>query len=205
MHKYINVCTCIHVINVKLKIRRTAISTTKYNAMPSQRGQSSPNILTTGTPWLALTGEIRGVFCELKVWFHIPYQSPQFCIQSEVYIPPRYDGTPLCVPVVPPLRGRSSCSRQEREICTDNIADGMQHHKIRECFSMAMSSKDLLCFANKSRCIQSCDILHMQNIASVYNHWRLIVNISNKRFLILILILIPEPMLTRISVAICCH
>ena len=68
--------------------------------------------------------------------------------------------------------------------------DATKHHKIRECFSMAMSSKDLLCFANKFRCIQSCDILHMQNIACVYNHWRLIVNISNKRFLILILVLI---------------
>ena len=67
--------------------------------------------------------------------------------------------------------------------------DATKHHKIRECFSMAMSSKDLLWFANKFRCIQSCDILHMQNIACVYNHWRLIVNISNTRFLILILIL----------------
>ena len=155
--------------------------------MPSQCGQSSPNILTTGTPWLTLTGEIWGVFCELKVWFHIPYQLPQFCIQSEFYIPPRYDGTPLCVPIVPPLRGRSSCSRQERENMYWQYCgwDATKHHKIRECFSMAMS-KDLLCFANKFRCIQSCDILHMQNIACLYNHWRLIVNISNKRFLILI-------------------
>ena len=112
-------------------MRRTAISTTKYSAMPSQRGQSYPNILTTGTPWLALTGEIWGVFCELKVWFHIPYQSPQFCIQSEVYSPLRYDDTPLCIPIVPPLRGRSSCSRQEREICTDNIADVMQRNIIK--------------------------------------------------------------------------
>ena len=68
--------------------------------------------------------------------------------------------------------------------------DATKHHEIWECFSMAMSSKYLLCFANKFRCIQSCDILHMQNIACVYNHWRLIVNISNKRFLILVLILI---------------
>ena len=69
--------------------------------------------------------------------------------------------------------------------------DATKHHKIRECFSMAISSKDLLlCFAIRFRCIQSCDILHMQNIACVYNHWRLIVNISNTRFLILILILI---------------
>ena len=67
--------------------------------------------------------------------------------------------------------------------------DATKHHKIRECFSMALSSKDLLCFANKFRCIQSCDILHMQNIACLYNHWRLIVNISIKRFLILILII----------------
>ena len=99
--------------------------------MSSQRGQSSPNILTTGTSWLALTGEIWGVFCELKVWFHILYQLSQFCIKSEVYIPLRYDGTPLCVPNVPPLWGRSSCSRQEREICTDNIADGMQRNIIK--------------------------------------------------------------------------
>ena len=71
--------------------------------------------------------------------------------------------------------------------------DATKHYKIRECFSMAMS-KDLLCFANKFRCIQSCDILHMQNIACLYNHWRLIVNILNKRFLILILI---HPTTTR--------
>ena len=64
--------------------------------------------------------------------------------------------------------------------------DATKHHKIRDCFSMAMSSKDLLCFANEFRGIQSCDILHMQNVACLYNHWRLIVNISNKRFLILI-------------------
>ena len=81
-----------------------------------------------GSPSRARYG---GVFCELKVWFHIPYQLPQFCIQSEVYIPPRYDGTPLCVQIVPPLRGRSSCSRQEREICTDNITDGMQRNIIK--------------------------------------------------------------------------
>ena len=34
--------------------------------------------------------------------------------------------------------------------------DATKHHKIRECFSTAMSSKDLLCFANKFRCTQSC-------------------------------------------------
>ena len=45
-------------------------------------------------------------------------------------------------------------------------------------------SKDLLCFADKFRCIQSCDILHMQNIACLYNHWRLTVNVSNNFFLI---------------------
>ena len=76
-------------------------------------------------------GRHMGVFGEFKVWFHIPYQSPQSCLQSEVYIPPRYDGTPLCEPTVPPLRGRSSCSRQEREIYTDNIADGMQRNIIK--------------------------------------------------------------------------
>ena len=38
--------------------------------------------------------------------------------------------------------------------------DATKYHKIRECFSMAMS-KDLLCFSNKFRCIQSCDILYM--------------------------------------------
>ena len=43
-----------------------------------------------------LTGEILGVFCELKVWFHIPYQLLQFCIQSEDNIRPRYDGTQMC-------------------------------------------------------------------------------------------------------------
>ena len=66
--------------------------------------------------------------------------------------------------------------------------DATKHNKIRECFSMAMSN-DLLCFAYKFRCIQSCDILHMQNIPCLCNHWRPIVNISNKPFLILILIL----------------
>ena len=129
-------------------------------------------------------GRDMGCFCELKAWFHIPYQLLQFCIQPEVYIlysSALWRHSAVCrLLIVPPLTGRSSCSRQEREICTDNIA---KHYKIRECFSMAMS-KELLCFANKFRCIQSCEILHMQNIARLYNHWRLIVNISNKRFLI---------------------
>ena len=126
-----------------------------------------------------LTGEILGVFCELKVWFHIPYQLLQFCIQSGDNIRPRYDGTPLCVLIVPPLTGKSSYSRQERELCTDNIAEKMHRNivkelKIRECFSMAMC-KDLLYHANEFRCIQSWDILHLQNSARLYNHRRVIV------------------------------
>ena len=92
------------------------------------------------------------------------------------------------------LNGKSSCSRQEREICTDIIAEKMQWNilkelKIRECFSMAMSN-DLQWFANKFRCIQSWAILHLQNSACLYNHRHLIVNILNiiiKRFLILTL------------------
>ena len=58
-----------------------------------------------------LHGRDMGVFCELKVWFHIPYQLLQFCIQSGVYIPSRCDGTRLCVLIVPPLTGQNSCSR----------------------------------------------------------------------------------------------
>ena len=76
---------------------------------------------------------------------------------------------------------------------TSNIAEKMQWNiikelKIRERLSLAMF-KDLQCFTDKSRCIQSCDTLHLQNSACLYNHWRLIANIPNKRFLILILIL----------------
>ena len=56
--------------------------------------------------------------------------------------------------------------------------DATKHYKIRECFSMAMS-KDLLCFSNKFHCIQSLDMLRLQNSAYLYNHWRLIVNIPN--------------------------
>ena len=91
----------------------------------------------------------------------------------------------------------SSCSHRERKICTDNIAEKMQRNtikelKIRECFSMAMS-KEWLCFNNQFRCIESCDILHLQNSASLYDHWRLIANIPNKRFLILILVMFWKP------------
>ena len=60
-----------------------------------------------------------------------PFQLLQFCIHYEVYIHPRYDGTPPCVLIVPPLRGRGSCSHQEREICTDNIAGEIQRNMIK--------------------------------------------------------------------------
>ena len=187
---YIHVCTCMHAINVYLKILRTAISTTKYSAMPSQRGQSSPNILTTGTPWLALTGEIRG--CLLWVKSLISYSVSITTVLhtiSGLYSSALWRHSAVCTNCTA-LKGKkflltSGKGNMYWQYCG---WDATKHHKIRECFSMAMSSKDLLCFAYKFRCIQSCDILHMQNIACVYNHWRLIVNISNKRFLILILI-----------------
>ena len=126
-------------------------------------------------------GRDMGCLLRVKIWFHIPYQLLQFCAQSAVYILPRYDGTPLCV-----LNGKkflltSGKGNMYWQYCGWDATT--KHHKICERFSMALS-KDLLCFANKFRCIQSCDILHMQNIACLYNHWRLIVNLSNKHFLI---------------------
>ena len=46
----------------------------------------------------------------------------------------------------------------------------------------AVEVESITIFIPLSAPIQSCDILHMQNIACVYNHWRLIVNISKKLF-----------------------
>ena len=58
-----------------------------------------------------------------------------------------------------------------------------------ECFFLTMFRR-LQGSNNKFRCIQHCDTLNLQNNACLCNHFRLTVNIPNKRFLILILILI---------------
>ena len=152
--------------------------------MPSQRGQSSQNILTTGTPWLALTGDIWG--CLLWVKSLISYSVSITTVLHTIwglYASALWRHSAVCTNCTA-LKGKkflltSGKGNMYWQYCG---WDATKHHKIRECFSMALSSKDLLCFANKLRCIQSCNILHMQNIACVYNHWRLIVNISNKRF-----------------------
>ena len=56
-----------------------------------------------------------------------------------------------------------------------------------ECFFLTMFRR-LQGSNNKFRCIQHCDTLNLQNNACLCNHFRLTVNIPNKRFLILILI-----------------
>ena len=82
---------------------------------------------------------------------------------------------------VPPLTAREGSF-------TDHIAEEMQQKFIKdrktwECFFLTMF-KHLQGFNNKFRCIQHCDTLHLQNSACLCNHFRLTVNIPNKRFLI---------------------
>ena len=88
------------------------------------------------------------------------------------------------VPIVPPFTVREGSF-------TDYIAEEMHRKFIKErkiwgCFSVAMFRR-LPCSTNKFRWIQSCDILHLQNSACLCNYFRLVVNIPNKPFLILIL------------------
>ena len=88
------------------------------------------------------------------------------------------------VPTVPPFTVREGSF-------TDYSAKGMQRKFIKdrktwECFFLTMF-KRLPGSTNKFRCIQPCDALHLQNIACLCDHFRLTVNIPNKRFLILIL------------------
>ena len=87
--------------------------------------------------------------------------------------------------VIPPLTAREGGF-------TDYIAEEMQRKFIKErklldCFALAMSRRFPVS-TYKYRCIQPCDTLHLQNSACLCKHFRLTVNIPNRRFLILILI-----------------
>ena len=77
-------------------------NTVRCVTTPSVYSKHSHNRHTTARPH----GRDMGCLLRVKSLIHNPYQLLQFCIHAEVYNPPRYNGTPLCVQKCTTLNGK---------------------------------------------------------------------------------------------------
>ena len=181
-----------------LRVRITLIiptSATKFGQIGQERANPRKRFCNQWSMWYSdpsLSGQNRICRC-MWVYLYMPmYVCACIGIYAHIYmsyILNRYYDT-FAVAVTPNVPTVLPFTVREGSF-TDYIAEEMQRKFIKdrktwECFSLTMFRR-LPGSTNKFRCIQHCDTLHLQNSACLCNHFRLTVNIPNKRFFILIL------------------